>query len=83
MLSNKENKMINQIDSLPKNAPYFDKLKAMFNFDNIEKNKLSIEQRGKLGELYIEFLNHKHAKFLFHFIQLKLNNYNEKFSKLE
>jgi hypothetical protein len=78
-----DNKKPVNMSTLAPNSSYIDKLKLIFGFDNVERKDLTIEQRGKLGEIYIEYLNYKQVKFINTFIQNKLNKYNEKLTKIE
>jgi hypothetical protein len=66
-----------------KKLGFLDRLKAIFNFENPERENLTAIQRGLLGECFVEFLNYKKAKVLFSSINKKLLPYGEKIKKIE
>ncbi|GMO15207.1 MAG: hypothetical protein Ta2E_05970 [Mycoplasmoidaceae bacterium] len=73
----------NNDKKLPPNLPIIEKLKWIFNYDNVEEKNLDSNQRGLLGECFIEYLNAKHAAVLLNGIQKKINRYDMKINKIE
>jgi hypothetical protein len=69
--------------NIPQHLPLIEKLKLIFDYENVERHNLTPIQRGLLGECYIEFLNGKKAKILYLSITEKLKKYNEELKNIE